>query len=149
MSNQNKMALKSPGQSLQIFEKTTNFCEILCTCFVCPCDRQDIRRQIKLDSGTMSSQNKMAWKSPGQSLQIVEKTTNFCDILCTCFACPCDRQDIRRKIKLDSGTMSNQNKMAWKSPGQSLQIVEKTTNLVTYCVLGFFVLAIARTSEKK
>ena len=44
--------------------------------------------------------------------------------------------------------MSHQNKMAWKSPGQSLQIVEKTTNLVTHCVLGFFVLAIARTSEK-
>ena len=97
----------------------------------------------------MSHQNKMAWKSPGQSLQIVEKTTNFYEILCICFVCPCDRQDIRRKIKLASGTMSNQNKMSWKSPGQSLQIVEKTTNVVTYCVLGFFVLAIARTTEKK
>ncbi len=49
----------------------------------------------------------MAWKSPGQSLQIpvVEKTTIFCEILRTCFVCPCDRQDIRRKINLDSGTM--------------------------------------------
>ncbi len=93
--------------------------------------------------------NTMAWKSPGRSLQIVEKTTNFCEILRTCFACPCDRQDIRRKIKLDSGTMSNQNKMAWKSPGQSLQIVEKTTNFVKYCALALYVLAIARTSEKK
>ncbi len=64
----------------------------------------------------------MAWKSPGQSLQIVEKTTNFCEILCTCFVCPCDRQDIRRQINLDSGTMSI-TKIKW--PGNRQDKVYK------------------------
>ncbi len=91
------MAWKSPGQSLQIVEKTTNFCEILCTCFVCPCDRQDIRRKIKLASGTMSNQNKMAWKSPGQIVYKYFKKRQFGNVLCTCFLCPCDRQDTRKK----------------------------------------------------
>ncbi len=54
-----------------------------------------------------------------------------------------------KKKKLNFGTMSHQNKMAWKSPGQSLQIVEKTTNVSDILCTRFFVLAIARTSEKK
>ena len=46
--------------------------------------------------------------------------------------------------------MSHQNKMAWKSPGRSLQIVEKTLQIfVKYCALALYVLAIARTSEEK
>ncbi len=95
----------------------------------------------------MSNQNKMAWKSPGQSLQIVEKTTNLVTY-CVLGFLSLRSPGHLKKNKLNFGTMSHQNKMAWKSPGQSLQIVEKTTNVVTYCVLGFFVLAIARTSEK-
>ncbi len=90
----------------------------------------------------------MAWKSQGQSLQIVEKTTNFVKYCVLGFFVLAIART-SEKNKLNFGTMSHQNKMAWKSPGQSLQIVEKTTNLVTYCVLGFFVLAIARTSEDK
>ena len=52
------------------------------------------------------------------------------------------------KNKLDFGTMSHQNKMSWKSPGQIVYKSFKNDNLVTYCALGLYVLAIARTSEK-
>ncbi len=40
-------------------------------------------KKNKRNFGTMSDQNKMTWKSPGQSLQIVEKNNKFSDILCT------------------------------------------------------------------
>ncbi len=72
----------------------------------------------KLDFGTMSHQNKVSWKSPGQIVYKYFKKRQFGDVYCALALYVLAIARTSENNKLDFGTMSHQNKMSWKSPGQ-------------------------------
>ncbi len=95
MSHQNIMSWKSPGHIVYKYFKKNGNLVTYCALALYVLAIARTSEKNKKDFGTMSHQNKMSRKSPGHIVYkyILKKNRQFGDVLCTCFVCPCDRQD--------------------------------------------------------